>query len=175
MSKIEPKSPLTIIAIFAGIIEASALASLPFLGEDSQGIYTWFLVGFPFFLTVLFFLTLNFNYKSLYSPEISDSSAVDLPAPAPIALQIESPPSDVADTCSPNTPVERVNALHVLPDISELSTVTIEFRGPAASQLIEYFALQAIKPTRLPCNKWILSNLDTGAQITLTRQSMNKA
>lgn len=26
------------------------------------------LVGFPFFLTALFFLTLNFNYKSFYSP-----------------------------------------------------------------------------------------------------------
>lgn len=47
--------PLTLIAIFAGIVEASALASLPFLSESSQTIYTWFLVGFPFFLTVLFF------------------------------------------------------------------------------------------------------------------------
>ncbi|UVJ43040.1 hypothetical protein NVV94_21025 [Pseudomonas sp. LS1212] len=62
------KNPLTIIAIFAGIIEASALASLPFLDNDSQNIYTWFLVGFPPFLTALFFLTLNFNSKSLYSP-----------------------------------------------------------------------------------------------------------
>ncbi|MCY1403120.1 hypothetical protein D3C76_418670 [compost metagenome] len=62
------KNPLTIIAIFAGIIEASALASLPFLDDDSQSIYTWFLVGFPPFLTILFFLTLNFNSKSLYSP-----------------------------------------------------------------------------------------------------------
>ncbi|NIF25794.1 hypothetical protein F3J44_05290 [Pantoea sp. Tr-811] len=61
-------SPLTIIAIFAGIIEASALAALPFLGEKSQTLYTWFLVGFPFFLTALFFLTLNFNAKSFYSP-----------------------------------------------------------------------------------------------------------
>ncbi len=69
MSNAEPKSPLTIIAIFAGIIEASALASLPFLGEDSQEIYTWFLVGFPPFLTLLFFLTLNFNTRSLYVPD----------------------------------------------------------------------------------------------------------
>ncbi|HDS1736084.1 MULTISPECIES: hypothetical protein [Pseudomonas] len=61
-------TPLTLIAIFAGIIEASALASLPFLSEKSQTIYTWFLVGFPFFLTVLFFLTLNFNHQSLYLP-----------------------------------------------------------------------------------------------------------
>ncbi|MEG0636764.1 MAG: hypothetical protein RR517_30045 [Pseudomonas sp.] len=72
MSNAEPKSPLTIIAIFAGIIEASALASLPFLGEDSQSIYTWFLVGFPPFLTLLFFLTLNFNTKSLYGPDPSE-------------------------------------------------------------------------------------------------------
>lgn len=62
-------APLTIIAIFAGIIEASALATLPFLSEKSQTYYTWFLVGFPFFLTALFFLTLNFNYKSFYKPD----------------------------------------------------------------------------------------------------------
>ncbi|WP_233270870.1 hypothetical protein [Pseudomonas sp.] len=62
------KNPLTIIAIFAAIVEASALASLPFLKEDSQDLYTWFLVGFPPFLTLLFFVTLNFNYKVLYSP-----------------------------------------------------------------------------------------------------------
>lgn len=73
MSNAEPKSPLTIIAIFAGIIEASALASPPFLGEDSQEIYTWFLVGFPPFLTLLFFLTLNFNTRSLYVPDNTES------------------------------------------------------------------------------------------------------
>lgn len=64
----QPAAPLTIIAIFAGIIESSALATLPFLSDESQNLYTWFLVGFPFFLTALFFLTLNFNYKSLYKP-----------------------------------------------------------------------------------------------------------
>ncbi len=64
----QTKNPLTIIAIFAAIVEASALASLPFLKDDSQGLYTWFLIGFPPFLTLLFFVTLNFNYKVLYSP-----------------------------------------------------------------------------------------------------------
>lgn len=67
-------SPLTLIAIFAGIVEASALASLPFLSENSQMIYTWFLVGFPFFLTVLFFLTLNFNHQTLYQPAAHEST-----------------------------------------------------------------------------------------------------
>jgi hypothetical protein len=65
----DPISPLTLIAVFAGVIEASALASLPFLSDDSQTVYTWFLVGFPFFLTVLFFLTLNFNNGSLFAPD----------------------------------------------------------------------------------------------------------
>ena len=62
------KSPLTIIAIFAATIEASALASLPLLEADNQYIYTWFLIGFPPFLTLLFFVTLNFNNSALYSP-----------------------------------------------------------------------------------------------------------
>lgn len=62
------KNPLTIIAIFAATIEASALASLPLLEVDNQYIYTWFLIGFPPFLTLLFFVTLNFNNRALYSP-----------------------------------------------------------------------------------------------------------
>ena len=68
MSERKAVGPLTIIAIFAGIIEASALAALPFLREESQTLYTWFLVCFPFFPTPLFFLTFNFNAKSFYVP-----------------------------------------------------------------------------------------------------------
>lgn len=67
-SKSIAKSPLSIIAIFAAMIEASALASLPLLEEEAQYIYTWFLIGFPPLLTVLFFITLNFNARALYSP-----------------------------------------------------------------------------------------------------------
>jgi hypothetical protein len=59
-------SPLTVIALFAAVVEASAIASLPFLDTQSQMIYTWFLVGFPPFLTLLFFITLNFNSESLF-------------------------------------------------------------------------------------------------------------
>ncbi|PYC17347.1 hypothetical protein [Pseudomonas mosselii] len=80
----DPISPLTLIAVFAGVIEASALASLPFLSDDSQTVYTWFLVGFPFFLTVLFFLTLNFNSGSLFAPE-RRASASDGSRPPSVA------------------------------------------------------------------------------------------
>lgn len=59
---------MTIIAIFATISESSAALSLPFLGDDEREIYMWFLISFPFYLLFLFFITLNFNYRSLYAP-----------------------------------------------------------------------------------------------------------
>lgn len=83
MNDNQPVAPLTIIAIFAGIIEASALATLPFLSEKSQTYYTWFLVGFPFFLTALFFLTLNFNYKSFYKPDPAEQKNIPEQATLP--------------------------------------------------------------------------------------------
>lgn len=61
-------NPLTVIAIFAGLAEVSGTVVLPFLKEDSQAIYVWFLMIFPAILIGLFFLTLNFNHKVLYAP-----------------------------------------------------------------------------------------------------------
>lgn len=63
------KSPLTIIAILAGTVEATALAALPLLDVANQSVFLWFLIGFPPFLTLLFFITLNFNHTTLYSPD----------------------------------------------------------------------------------------------------------
>jgi hypothetical protein len=59
---------MTIIAIFAALSEASAAVSLPFLDDEERDVYVWFLISFPFCLTILFFITLNFNHKSLYAP-----------------------------------------------------------------------------------------------------------
>jgi hypothetical protein len=61
-------NPMTIIAIFATLSETSAAVSLPFLDEEERELYVWFLISFPFYLLLLFFATLNFNYKSLYAP-----------------------------------------------------------------------------------------------------------
>ncbi|NUU36521.1 hypothetical protein [Pseudomonas sp. C2B4] len=61
-------NPMTIIAIFATLSETSAAVSLPFLDNRDREIYVWFLISFPFYLLFLFFATLNFNYRSLYSP-----------------------------------------------------------------------------------------------------------
>jgi len=61
-------NPLTIIAIFAGITEVAASAALPFLHQDTQLVFVWFLILFPFGLIVAFFVTLNFNTRVLYAP-----------------------------------------------------------------------------------------------------------
>jgi hypothetical protein len=66
--KIKIANPMTIIAIFAALTEASATASLPFLDDSDRDVYIWFLISFPFSLMLFFFVTLNFNYKSLYAP-----------------------------------------------------------------------------------------------------------
>ncbi|UVL98606.1 MULTISPECIES: hypothetical protein [Pseudomonas] len=70
MLKITKKitNPMTVIAIFAIISETSAAVSLPFLDNKDREIYVWFLISFPFYLLFLFFITLNFNHRSLYSP-----------------------------------------------------------------------------------------------------------
>lgn len=59
---------MTVIAIFATLSETSAAISLPFLDDEERQTYVWFLISFPFYLIFLFFITLNFNYRSLYAP-----------------------------------------------------------------------------------------------------------
>jgi hypothetical protein len=74
MLKIKSKitNPMTVIAIFAAISETSAAVSLPFLDNKDREVYVWFLISFPFYLLFLFFITLNFNSRSLYSPSDFD-------------------------------------------------------------------------------------------------------
>lgn len=139
MPQAQPVAPLTIIAIFAGIIEASALATLPFLSESSQHLYTWFLVGFPFFLTALFFLTLNFNYKSFYSPSPNRSANDNTPA-----LNAQAKPA---------TPGDDGEALQGEP-------VTFMFSGPDANRMMEKQLLRALAQPPLPARTWRFCNLD---------------
>lgn len=134
--------PLTLIAIFAGIVEASALASLPFLSESSQTIYTWFLVGFPFFLTVLFFLTLNFNHHSLYQP--SSQSTTDRNS-EPTANNTAQPP------------------LHEPDQYNQI----IALSGPEAQKFIETHILRTLSHHHAQSRSWTLCNLDTRMRIRL--------
>ena len=59
---------MTVIAIFATLSETSAAISLPFMDNKEREVYIWFLISVPFYLLLLFFATLNFNYRSLYAP-----------------------------------------------------------------------------------------------------------
>ena len=61
-------NPLTVIAVFSLLTEASAAVSLPYIDSEHQKAYVWFLIVFPSLLITLFFLTLNFNNKTLYTP-----------------------------------------------------------------------------------------------------------
>lgn len=62
------KNPLTIIGIFAGIVEISANLVLPLLNESNQTTYVWFLMLFPTGLVCIFFAILNWNHGVLYAP-----------------------------------------------------------------------------------------------------------
>ncbi|MEX5353199.1 hypothetical protein WCE02_17840 [Pseudomonas juntendi] len=62
------RNPLTVISRFAAVAEISGTAVLPFIEPANQATYIWFLMLFPAFLVGLFFLTLNFNHKTLYAP-----------------------------------------------------------------------------------------------------------
>lgn len=154
MEKSQPVAPLTIIAIFAGIIESSALATLPFLSESSQSLYTWFLVGFPFFLTALFFLTLNFNYKSLYKPEGNDLTAKE-------TATARATPDRLTHAAGPqaNTQIE---------------PVTLMLSGPDAQKMIEQHLLQTLGQTEVTSGTWIYCNLDKQQCFRLSLSDLSK-
>lgn len=62
------KNPLTVIAIFAALTEVGGTVVLPFLSDENQSTFMWFLISFPSALLILFFATLNFNPTVLYAP-----------------------------------------------------------------------------------------------------------
>ena len=62
------KNPLTIIAIFAGIVEIGSNTVLPFLTPENQSTYIWFLMLFPLVLILIFFYILYNKHHVLYAP-----------------------------------------------------------------------------------------------------------
>ena len=139
MPNAQPVAPLTIIAVFAGIIEASALATLPFLSEDSQTLYTWFLVAFPFFLTALFFLTLNFNYKSFYVPDTALGETA-------------------THAMSPLSPSQ----------VFTPTPVTVMFHGPHSQSMLRQQVLEALEYPNDTERSWLFLDLEKHQSINLT-------
>ncbi len=61
-------NPLTIIAIFAALAEVNATIAIGLIDKELHHIFIWFVILFPTILVILFFVTLNFNTKVMYSP-----------------------------------------------------------------------------------------------------------
>lgn len=61
-------TPLTIVAIFAGLAEVAGASVLPLIDSKLQSVFIWYVMLFPLILLVSFFLTWNFNSKVLYPP-----------------------------------------------------------------------------------------------------------
>lgn len=61
-------NPLTIIAIFAALAEINATIAIGLIDKELHHIFIWFVILFPTILVILFFVTLNFNTKVMYSP-----------------------------------------------------------------------------------------------------------
>ncbi|MDH0303985.1 MULTISPECIES: hypothetical protein [unclassified Pseudomonas] len=157
----ESISPLTLIAVFAGVIEASALASLPFLSDDSQTIYTWFLVVFPFFLTVLFFLTLNFNTGSLFAPDKHEPCSSPAPTAAPHA--------------TPNSTAQEAHeapAAAAEQPAEQDGNIFIAISGPDSRKMIENHILRMIEKRHTTAQRWTLYNLETRTCIHLSAAPM---
>ena len=74
------KNPLTIIGIFASLVEMFGISSLPFLPAPIQNLYIWFVMGFPTILVISFFCILIFKPEVLYAPSDfrTDKSFLDL-------------------------------------------------------------------------------------------------
>lgn len=89
--------PIGVIALFAGLSEASAATVLPYLDDQNRQIYIWFLIAFPSSLVLMFFLTLNFNPTALYPP--SSACGTDH-EPRTAGCQMTAMPgdTDVSDT-----------------------------------------------------------------------------
>jgi len=94
------KNPLTIIAIFAGLAEISGTGVLPFISESNQTMYIWFLMIFPLVLVGLFFITLNFNSRVLYSPSDfrDEENYMRIFQPASVEQKILKMQDDIAES-----------------------------------------------------------------------------
>jgi len=69
------KNPLTIIGLFAGIAEGAGTVVLPFISRELQAIFIWYVMLFPIFLVIIFFINLNRNPKVFYAPSDFEDEA----------------------------------------------------------------------------------------------------
>lgn len=102
------KNPLTVIAIFAGTAEISGTAVLPLLETNSQSVYIWFLMLFPFTLIALFFITLNWNHRVLYAPSDfkDEDNFINILQKATVKEKLEKAEEELSDIDGENVETE---------------------------------------------------------------------
>ena len=61
---IKIQKPLSIVALFAGIVQISGIAVLPHIKLEYQSQLIWFLISFPVLMVLLFFITINFYIRA---------------------------------------------------------------------------------------------------------------
>ncbi|NQT92860.1 MAG: hypothetical protein HQ559_08870 [Lentisphaerae bacterium] len=78
-------NPLTLIAAFAALAQVAMTGGLALVSPELQSTLLCFIIGFPVLLVILFFATLNFNYRVLYAPRdfADESNFVKLISPEP--------------------------------------------------------------------------------------------
>jgi hypothetical protein len=123
-------NPMTIIAIFAVLTEASATVSLPFLDDDDRDVYVWFLISFPFCLIFLFFVTLNFNYKSLYAPSDFEKGEdfIKIIDDAARPKKVKAPPSNATPPEQHNCTAGHEKDVHPLARLHKCPPQSLIFR-----------------------------------------------
>ena len=62
-------NPLTVIGMFSAMSETAFVCSIKLVNPEFQYIFIWFTGIFPILLILLFFSTLIFKPKVLYSPK----------------------------------------------------------------------------------------------------------
>lgn len=145
------RNPLTIIAIFSGIAEVSGTAVLPFLQNENQTLYVWFLMIFPLTIVILFFMTLNWNYKVLYAPSDfqNEDNFVNLLQKATtseLIIKESNEAVDLSETVQESTIIEQSetgisgDAQIQLGEINVISTATTS-SPPTLNDLIEKLGL----------------------------------
>jgi len=153
-------NPLALIAVLAATTEASALASLPLLDVRNQGIFVWFLVGFPPFLTALFFVTLNFNRRALSAPaaDVQAEQIDATPSAAPAGVTDEPPIAKAQATPSPGTPPSMDKAFAVQQGHVHIVQYSNELEWRQLSPVVRAWADNTLElgPQEQPCALMLL-------------------
>jgi hypothetical protein len=115
-------NPLTVIAVFAGLIEIVGTVMLPQVSEANQIFVLIFLLAFPCLLVILFFLTLNFNHKVLYAPSDFTNDANFLAA-------MDRQLSEVEERISQNVEKEITEKVSAIEDSLSQKEVLMQIRS----------------------------------------------